>query len=123
VPHALEQSVDNLIDNAFAVAPQGTAIEIAVHVVPAVEEGTGDRSGHSGRRWVEVHVLDRGPGMSDEQLRHATDRFWRAADADHGGSGLGLAIVEHLVRASGGTLVLARRAGGGLDAGVRFPCS
>jgi len=58
--------------------------------------------------------------MTVEQLEHARDRFWRAADAPHQGSGLGLAIVDHLARASGGMLLLANRPGGGLDAAVRL---
>jgi signal transduction histidine kinase len=70
---------------------------------------------------VTVHVLDRGPGMTETQLAHALDRFWRAPDATHQGSGLGLAIVDHLARASGGSVALANRAGGGLDVAVRLP--
>ena len=70
---------------------------------------------------TRVHVLDRGPGLSDEQLAHAFERFWRAADADHDGSGIGLAIVAHLAATSGGTVALQRRPGGGLDASVTLP--
>ena len=70
---------------------------------------------------TRVHVLDRGPGLSDEQLAHAFERFWRAADAHHDGSGIGLAIVAHLAATSGGTVALHRRPGGGLDASVTLP--
>lgn len=109
VPQALEQIVDNFLDNAIGIVPDGTVIELTV-------EQSADAEG----RWVTVHVLDQGPGMSAEQLEHARDRFWRAADAPHQGSGLGLAIVDHLARASGGLLLLANRPGGGLDAAVRL---
>lgn len=109
VPQALEQIVDNFLDNAIAIVPDGTEIELSV------EEST-DTDG----RWVTVHVLDRGPGMTPEQLDHARDRFWRATDAPHQGSGLGLAIVDHLARAGGGSLLLSNRADGGLDAAVRL---
>jgi signal transduction histidine kinase len=102
-PGALEQVVDNLVDNALQVAPVGTAIEVVAR-----------RNGST----VEVHVLDRGPGMSATQLEHAFDRFWRAPGASPGGSGLGLAIVASLVESSGGTVRLLPRAGGGLDAMV-----
>lgn len=105
VPSALEQIVDNLLDNALRFAPEGTSIE--VRVAPS---GSG----------AELHVLDRGPGMTAEQLAHALDRFWRAADAPAGGSGLGLAIVANLAEASGGTVQLTARPGGGLDAAVRL---
>ena len=67
---------------------------------------------------VRIHVLDRGPGLADDQLAHAFERFWRAPDASHEGSGIGLAIVAHLAATSGGTAALQRRPGGGLDASV-----
>ena len=83
VPGALDQILDNYLDNAIAVAPPASTVEVVVDAPrsPAV---------------IRVHVLDRGPGLSDEQLAHAFERFWRAADAGHDGSGIGLAIVAHL---------------------------
>lgn len=91
----LEQVLDNLLANALEVAPNGSAVEL---------------------EWSDgaLHVLDRGPGMTDDELRHAFDRFWRARSSE--GSGLGLAIVRRLVEADGGSIVLQRRAGGGIDA-------
>lgn len=110
VPTGLGQMLDNLIDNALAVAPDTSTIEIAVEV-----------SRTDGAEWIIVHVLDRGPGMTPEQIDHAIDRFWRAPDAPYGGSGLGLAIVDRLAAASGGRLVLTPRPNGGLDAAVHLP--
>jgi signal transduction histidine kinase len=106
MPGALEQILDNLVDNSLAVAPASTAIELSVR---RCEQA------------VEVSVADRGPGMTPEQIARSFDRFWRAADADHPGTGLGLAVVQHLARASGGDVGLARRVGGGLVATVRLP--
>jgi signal transduction histidine kinase len=106
VPGALEQIVDNYIDNALNASGPGTEI-----VVSAVSDNG----------WASVYVSDNGPGMPAEQLQHAFDRFWRAANATHGGSGLGLAIVRQLAEASGGEVALANRVGGGLDAIVRLP--
>lgn len=105
VPGAVEQVLDNLIDNAIKVSPDGTTIELGIDRRPP---------------WVTVHVFDEGPGMTPEQLEYARNRFWRSPDAPHQGSGLGLAIVEHLATASGGTVSLANRAAGGLDAAVSW---
>lgn len=56
---------------------------------------------------AEVSVEDDGPGFSQEGLRHATERFWRADPArTRGGTGLGLSIAEAIVRAHGGRLQL-----------------
>ncbi|MEW6582985.1 MAG: ATP-binding protein [Actinomycetota bacterium] len=102
----LEQALDNLIDNALDVAPSGTAVTVR-----------GVRA--DGR--VEVHVADRGPGMTAAERAHATDRFWRAPAAPPGGSGLGLAIVKRLVEADGGRVELRDADGGGLDAVILLP--
>jgi len=106
VPGALEQIVDNYIDNALNAGGAGNVITV-------------EASRRDG--WVEVGVGDRGPGMPAHQLEHAFDRFWRATTAGHGGSGLGLAIVRQLAEASGGQVDLANRDGGGLEAKVRLP--
>ncbi|HEU4839849.1 MAG TPA: ATP-binding protein, partial [Ilumatobacteraceae bacterium] len=81
VPGALEQILDNLLDNSLAASPDGTAIELRLR-----------RAAHQ----VIVTVSDRGPGMTPDQIARSFDRFWRAADADRPGTGLGLAVVQHL---------------------------
>jgi signal transduction histidine kinase len=107
VAGALDQILDNYLDNAIAAAPPGSTVEVVVDAPPS---GV-----------VRVHVLDRGPGLAEDQLAHAFERFWRSPDASHDGSGIGLAIVAHLAASSGGTASLHRRAGGGLDATVTLP--
>ena len=109
VPGALEQILDNYLDNALASAPTDSTVDVVVDVAP---RRPGD---------VVVHVLDRGPGLGDEQLALAFQRFWRAPEARHEGSGIGLAIVAHLAEISGGRASLQRRPGGGLDASVALP--
>jgi len=111
-PSALEQIIDNYIDNALTVSPASS--KITVRIVTAGPQTT-------------LHVLDEGPGLTPEECTRAFDRFWRAS-SDIGGSGLGLAIVAQLARASGGLARLTPRSdtssdgrlGGGLDASVRF---
>ncbi len=89
VAGAIEQVLDNLLDNALHVAPPRSRILVSVE------------RGHTHHRLV---VTDEGPGLSDEEKARAIDRFWRA---DHGrpGTGLGLAVVASLIDASGGTLI------------------
>ena len=100
----LEQILDNLLANALDVSPPGASITISTARVGS---------------WVEIHVIDDGPGMSDEARAHAFDRFWRAGSAK-GGSGLGLAIVERLVVSDGGSVELRPAPSGGIDAVVRL---
>ena len=103
-PGRIEQVLDNLLANALEVSPPGSSISVS-----------GMRVGD----WTELHVVDRGPGMTAEERARAFDRFWRG-DSGEGGSGLGLAIVERLVTSDGGRVELLPAPGGGVDAVVRL---
>ncbi|HEY3478261.1 MAG TPA: ATP-binding protein [Streptomyces sp.] len=95
---ALERAVSNLLENAVKFAPDGP-IEVVVR---------------DGR----VQVLDRGPGIGDDDATRVFDRFHRA-DAARGlpGSGLGLAIVREIALAHGGSVFAEPRPGGGAVVG------
>jgi two-component system sensor histidine kinase MprB len=65
-----------------------------------------------------VEVLDRGPGIGDEDAERVFDRFYRAdAARSLPGSGLGLAIVREIARSHGGEVFTAPRSGGGAVVG------
>ena len=104
-PGRIEQVLDNLLANALEVSPSNSSVDVG--------------AGRSGD-WIEIAVRDRGPGMTDEEIGRAFDRFWRAGGDDEG-FGLGLAIVHRLVRADGGAIKLVPRPGGGLEAIVHLP--
>jgi signal transduction histidine kinase len=103
IPGALEQILDNLIANALDVAPPGTAVTVTWH--------------HGGDN-VELHVIDAGPGLSDDDRALALQPFWRAPGARKGGTGLGLALVNKLAQASGGRTRLDAAEPAGIDAVV-----
>ncbi len=105
---AVDQILDNLVDNALEVSPAGSSIDLTVR-----------RTGHG---TATLEVRDRGPGLDPAARDRAVDRFWRAADAAPGGSGLGLAIVADLTRRSGGEVLLTDPTDGpGLLARVTLP--
>ena len=106
VPGAIEQILDNLFDNALAVSSPETTIETEI---AAPTHG-----------FVELRVVDHGPGLPDDAKRDAMRRFWRG-DTTRPGTGLGLAIVDTLATASGGTATLADTAGGGLTVVIELP--
>ena len=99
-PGRLDQVLDNLVENALAVAPAGSTITVTARPTAA---------------GAELHVRDQGPGMSDDERARAFDRFWRSERTTTDGTGLGLAIVKRLVESDGGTIELRAAAGGGLD--------
>jgi signal transduction histidine kinase len=85
---------------------------------------------HYGNGEVEVRsragaleVLDRGPGLSEDDLAAVFERFHRGASGRAGpnGTGLGLPIARELARRWGGDVTLANREGGGAKATLLIP--
>ncbi|WP_324709494.1 sensor histidine kinase [Pseudomonas citronellolis] len=105
-PHALRRVLGNLLDNAvkFSGAAQ-------------LEVGREDGK-------LCIRVLDRGPGIAEEELEEVLKPFYRVESSRNrstGGTGLGLAIAHQLSQALGGRLTLANRDGGGLCAQLELP--
>jgi PAS domain S-box-containing protein len=65
------------------------------------------------RRWVEVSVSDRGPGISKRELHQIFSPFFTTKQD---GLGLGLAICRSIIEAHGGRLT----AGGNIHGGTTF---
>lgn len=128
VSTALDQALDALIDNAVKFSSEGGEVVVRVDMVLAktravweVARGLRgpDRSDISG---VAVHVVDNGPGLTEEERGHALERFWRAPDTQNvSGSGLGLPIASVLIEASGGRLDLLPVTPHGLDVCLWLP--
>ena len=102
-PAGLERAITNLIQNAAKFDTSSGSIEVVVC--------GGD-----------LRVLDRGPGIPQEDRLLIFDRFHRSVSArTMPGSGLGLAIVREIVERSGGTVSALHRDGGGADVGFSLP--
>lgn len=105
-PQVLRRVLQNLIDNALAYAG---AVEARLRVEGGI---------------VHIDVLDRGPGIPEDQLEQVLQPFNRlepSRSRSTGGTGLGLAIAQQLAQALGGSLFLANREGGGLRATLALP--
>ena len=90
----LEQALVNILENAIAYSPDGTAIEIAAYE---------DRSN------VVISIEDEGRGIPTTELERVFERFRRMEEAtDRGkGAGLGLAISKGFVEAMNGRIAAA----------------
>jgi signal transduction histidine kinase len=70
---------------------------------------------------ITISVLNRDPGIPEDQLDAVLQTFFRldqSRNRDTGGTGLGLAIAHQLSLAIGGTLKLRNRDNGGLVAEI-----
>lgn len=69
--------------------------------------------------YVQISVIDDGPGMSPDVLARATEPFFTTKPVGKG-SGLGLSMVEGFARQSGGGLVI-RSSAKGADVSIYLP--
>jgi two-component system osmolarity sensor histidine kinase EnvZ len=107
-PLALHRVLCNLIDNALRYG-EGKPVEVQI----TLDAET-----------VRIDVLDRGPGIPENQLQAVFLPFHRLDESRSpttGGTGLGLAIVHQLAIANNWQLSLENRLGGGLVASLTLP--
>jgi two-component system OmpR family sensor kinase len=105
----LRQVLSNLVTNAMQHTPDGTAITVRV--------------GTEGDNAI-LEVIDQGPGMSEQDVERAFERFFRTDSSRaraSGGTGLGLSIVDSLARAHHGSVTVSSPPGQGCTFRVSLP--
>ncbi len=108
-PAILERVVVNLTENALRYSPAGKPPMLTASVL-------GDR--------VELRVIDRGPGIPEQDRERMFVPFQRLGDTDNTtGVGLGLALSRGLTEAMDGTLAAEDTPGGGLTMTVSLPAA
>ncbi len=102
----LARAVRNLIDNALAYG-----IRAEVGLVQSADA-------------VTISIADHGSGIDPAKIAELIEPFARGEESRSratGGSGLGLAIAKMVAEGEGGSLELANRAEGGLEARIVLP--
>jgi signal transduction histidine kinase len=105
-PVRLQQILMNLLSNAIRHSPGGATV-----TVESACPGT----------TLEMRVVDRGPGMTADQLRHLFEPFERFDPHSGVGSGLGLAVSRRLADVLGGDLRVESEPGAGATFTLRLP--
>ncbi|MCD2344626.1 ATP-binding protein [Ideonella azotifigens] len=97
----------NLVDNAIRYSPAGARVRVVVRNLAGS---------------VSVTVVDSGPGMSDAEMAHLGERFFRVVGTGQSGSGLGWSITRRIASVLAAELSVSRSALlGGLSVELRFP--
>ncbi len=105
----LKQVLRIVVQNSQKYSPKGTTITLGC---------TQDANA------VTCTVQDEGIGMTEEDVAHVFERFYRAEGAraeGASGSGLGLSIAKWIVDAHGGTIEVLSREGVGSRFRIRIP--
>jgi signal transduction histidine kinase len=66
-------------------------------------------------------VCDTGPGISEEDVAHLFDRYWRGRTASYKGIRLRLAIAKGIIDAHGGRCWVSRQVGVGTTISFALP--
>lgn len=112
-PQYLRHVIRNLIDNAIKYSPDRTLVHINLHC---------DET----RSVCIFSVQDHGIGISEQDLPHVTDRFYRVESGRNPnittrGSGLGLAICNAIVVGHEGKMMIESKLGKGTLVRVELP--
>ena len=105
-PLAFQRCLDNLINNAFFYSNDKVQMEAVLN-----EES------------LSVSIIDKGPGIPEEQKAKLLKPFERVDEArgNSGGCGLGLTIADRIAKAHDGKLELINIKKGGLAAKITIP--
>ncbi len=100
----LAQALLNLLLNALAHAPRGSAVTLL---------------GQEAEGWTEILVRDAGPGVPPEEQAS----IWEPFQSGGSGTGLGLAVVRRLAREHGWEVQVGDAPGGGAEFRLRIPAA
>ena len=101
-PHAIQQAVLNLLDNAVKFSPPGATVEVVL------ENPSADG-------W-KIAIRDHGPGIPTEEHERIFERFHRLGNElrrETQGTGIGLSIVKHIITAHEGRVTVNSTPGEG----------
>ncbi|MDY0975809.1 ATP-binding protein [Massilia sp. CFBP9012] len=107
-PDLLWSALENVVRNAAKHGAQGGIVNVTVR---------------ADEKLARIDVLDRGPGIAQQDLAAIFQPFFRAGASRTGvdGHGLGLAIAQRVLHAHGGEIVARNREGGGLQVTITLP--
>jgi PAS domain S-box-containing protein len=99
------QVLTNLVSNAVKFTPKGKTVQLGAEVL-----GT----------QVRIGISDPGSGITEQDLPHIFDRFWKGHVS---GTGLGLYIAKCLIEAQGGSIWVKSNVGRGTTFFFTLPVS
>jgi signal transduction histidine kinase/ligand-binding sensor domain-containing protein/DNA-binding response OmpR family regulator len=120
----MQKILSNLLSNAYKYTPAGGWVSVSVNVTDVELMGT--PVGDSG--YCEIVVSDNGVGISEEDLPHLFEKYYRAKPGSRANSltqtmgyGIGLFVTKNLVELHEGQIDVVSSPGKGTEFRVRIP--
>ena len=108
---SFKRLIVNLLGNAFKYSSKGSPVIVKTFTQEVV-----------GQLYVGASIKDFGDGMSEEDLAHVFERFYRGSSHELiSGTGLGLAIAKEIMRAHAGEIDIHSEVGQGTTVTLLFP--
>lgn len=107
--HRVTQVFRNILENAMAASPPGSAITVQIRQCPA-EAASPPRE--------RITITDQGSGMSPETKTRIFEPFYTTK---HSGTGLGMAICRRIIDAHAGHIWASGSTGQGTTVGIEIP--
>ena len=104
-PDKLRQVIINVIDNAIKYSGQGGKVEIKVEIIG---------------KYVKILVRDNGCGISEKDLPHIKEKFYKANNTVRG-TGIGLAVADEIIKKHSGEININSAPGIGTDVEIVLP--
>jgi two-component system sensor histidine kinase KdpD len=107
----LQQAIMNVLDNAAKYSPEGSLVSVIAE---------------QGQNFVELTIMDEGPGLPEEDIDRIFEKFFRSSAVQRRvrGTGLGLAICRGIIEAMNGSITAANRTDRpGLSVTISLPAS
>ncbi|HEY3861873.1 MAG TPA: ATP-binding protein [Verrucomicrobiae bacterium] len=104
----------NLLSNAIDASRPGSDVEVRLSPLPKTEPN---------REWRRLRVIDRGEGISAENLQRVFTPYFTTKNTGDGkrGFGLGLAIARKIVHLHGGNLSITSKESEGTTVQIDLP--
>jgi signal transduction histidine kinase len=106
----IQRMIANLLDNAIKYTSRAGSVDV--------------KAQKEDEKWVAISVKDTGIGISEKDLPHIFERFYRGDPSrPHTGNGLGLSLAQAIAQAHGGKIDVASSPEQGSTFTITLPTS
>lgn len=101
------EAVINIMKNCAEHSPSGAMVHCTYSENPL---------------YTQILIWDEGPGVSEKDLPHIFERFYRGCSTEKEGIGIGLSLAKEIIETQNGTLRIYNLPGKGACFEIRFYC-